>query len=107
MSGERAAAPARASVRRQFAVRHVTIAPNTELAVEAADWRDAIVVVERGRLEVECGDGNRTTFTTGAILCLDGLGTGTLRNRGGDPVQLLALSRARSPAREKRGGRYR
>ena len=107
MSRESPGAPRRASVRRQFVVRHVTIAAATEVAVEAADWRDAIVVVERGRLEVECGDGNRTTFTTGAILCLDGLPTGTLCNRGSNPVQLFTLSRAGPPARGKHGGRYR
>jgi len=106
MRGESPAAPGR-SVRRQFVVRHVTIAADTDLAVEAADWRDAIVVVERGSLEVECPDGIRTTFTTGAMLYLDGLSRSTLCNRGPDPVQLFALCRARPPAREKHGGRYR
>jgi hypothetical protein len=75
----------------------MTIAAGIELAVNAVDWRDSIVVVERGSLEVEGLDGNRTTFTTGAMLCLDGLPTGTLCNRGPDPVQLFALSRASAP----------
>ena len=107
MSEESQAAPGRASVRRQFVVRHVTIAAGIELAVKAADWRDSIVVVERGTLEVECLDGIRTTFTTGAMLCLDGLPIGMLCNRGSDPVQLFALSRASVPAREKHRGRSR
>jgi hypothetical protein len=94
MSGASQAAPGPASFRRQFVVRHVTIAAGTELTVNAADWRDSIVVVERGPLEVECLGGIRTTFTTGAMLCLDGLHVGTLANRGPDPVQLFALSRA-------------
>jgi hypothetical protein len=98
MSRESPAAPGRGSVRRQFVVRHVAIAAGTELAFTPADWRDAIVVVERGPLEVECPDGNRTTFETGAMLCLDSLSIGTLRNRGSEPVQLFALSRARPPA---------
>jgi hypothetical protein len=107
MSGESPAAPRRASVRRQFVVRHLTIAADTEVAVEAADWRDAIVVVERGPLEVECVDGIRSTFMTGAVLCLDGLRMRALSNRGPVPVQLFALSRARQPAGEKHGGRFR
>jgi hypothetical protein len=107
MSRESPGAPRRASVRRQFVVRHVTIAADTEVAVEAADWRDAIVVVERGPLEVECVDGIRSTFTTGAMLCLDGLRMRTLSNRGPVPVQLFALSRAKPPARRKHRGRFR
>ena len=107
MSGESRAAPGRAPVRRRFVIRHMTITAGTALAVEAADWRDAIVVVERGPLEVECLDGIRTTFMTGAMLCLDGLSMGTLCNRGPEPVQLFALSRARPPARENHGGRSR
>jgi hypothetical protein len=107
MTGESPAVPGRTSVRRRFVVRHLTIAAGTELAVKAADWRDSIVVVERGPLEVECLDGVRTTFTTGAMLCLDGLPIGMLCNRGPDPVQLFALSRANAPAGEKYGGRFR
>jgi hypothetical protein len=107
MSGGSQAAPGRASVRRQFVVRHVTIAAGIQLAFRAAEWRDSIVVIERGPLEIECPDGIRTTFTTGAMLCLDGLPIGTLCNRGSKPVQLFALSRASVPAREKHGGRFR
>jgi hypothetical protein len=107
MSGESSQAPRRAFVRRQFVARHVAIAAGTELAFTAADWRDAIVVVEQGSVEVESLDGDRATFATGAMLCLDGLSMGTLRNRGPESVQLYALSRPPPLHLENDRGRHR
>ena len=82
----------------RFNLRHVTIAGGRDLAFDEADWRDAIVVVERGSLEIECLGGNRSTFATGAVLCLDGLPLRTLHNSGNEPVVLFALSRGRRPS---------
>lgn len=84
--------------RRWFIVRHVTIAGGRELAFDAAEWRDAIVVVERGSLEVESLHGDRRTFETGAVLCLDRLPLRRARNVGREPVLLFAVSLGRRPA---------
>lgn len=84
--------------RRWFIVRHVTIAGGKELAFDATEWRDAIVVVERGSLEVECLRGDRSTFETGAVICLDRLPLRRVRNIGREPALLFAVSPGRRPA---------
>jgi hypothetical protein len=86
---------ARDPVRRGFVIWQVAIAGSSELAFDAADWRDAIVVVERGCLELECLGGNRSSFATGAVLCLGPLSLRMLRNHGTEQVLLIAVSRVR------------
>lgn len=83
---------------RRFKVRHMTIAAGRDLAYDEAEWRDAIVVVERGSLDIECLGGNRSTFATGAVLCLDRLPLRTLHNGGNEPVLLFAVSRGIRPS---------
>jgi hypothetical protein len=72
----------------------MTIAGGRDVAFDEAEWRDAIVVIERGSLDIECLGGNRSTFATGAVLCLDRLQLRTLHNAGNEPVLLFAVSRA-------------
>jgi hypothetical protein len=57
-----------------------------------AEWRGALVVVERGVLELECIAGQRARFEQGAVLWLDGLPLRTLRG-GGEPTLLSAVRR--------------
>jgi len=83
---------------RRFKVRHLTIAGGRDLAFDEAEWRDAIVVVERGSLDIECLGGNRSTFATGAVLCLDRLSLRTLHNAGKVPVVLFAVTRGIRPS---------
>lgn len=58
-----------------------------------AEWRGALVVVERGVLELECTAFQRRHFEEGAVLWLDGLPLRALRNGGDEPTLLSAVRR--------------
>jgi quercetin dioxygenase-like cupin family protein len=77
----------------RFQLRVVTVAPGQRRAYDQAEWRDALVVVERGELELECLGGSRCCFGRGDVLCLDGLPLRALRNRGREPAVLAVVSR--------------
>jgi len=63
--------------------------------IAAAEWRDAIGVVERGEIELECANGECCRFGSGAIVWLAELPLRATRNRGQAPVVLIAVSRRR------------
>ena len=79
---------------RSFVVKVLTLPPGDEEPYREGDWADAIVIVERGELELECTRGGSRRFQRGAILWFAGLPLRTLRNRGDEPVVLTAVSRA-------------
>lgn len=79
----------------RFDVREVVIAAGDELPYDRADWDDALVVVDRGEIELECVLGGRARFQLGDILCLAGLSLRTLRNPGDEPALLVAVTRRR------------
>ena len=56
-----------------FEHRVVTIPAGGARAYEAGEWRDAIVVVDRGEVELEALDGERHRFGCGALVWLDGV----------------------------------
>jgi hypothetical protein len=72
-----------------FDVRQVVIAPGSDFLYHEDRWRDALVVVERGEIELVCMSGAHRRF-------LAGLPLRSLRNRGADAVVLSAVSRRRS-----------
>src|SRR5438067_8903185 len=75
--------------------RMVTVlAPGGERLYDEADWRDALVVVRRGEIDLECLAGGRRTFREGDVLVLAGLSLRALHNRGTEPAVLVAVSRA-------------
>jgi hypothetical protein len=78
-----------------FAARVFTVAPGQAVKYEAADWSDAIVVVERGQIELAGVSGVRRAFTCGDVLCLDGLPLRCLYNAGRESAVLVAVSRRR------------
>lgn len=80
-----------------FDKRVVTLEPGTSRPYLAADWHDALVVVEAGEVLLECADGGRRPFAAGAVLWLAGLGLLALHNEGADPAVLVAVSRRRAP----------
>jgi hypothetical protein len=80
---------------RTFDLRVVAVSPGRELAFDDAEWRDALVVVERGEIELECLSGAGCRFERGAVLWLCGLPLRGLRNRGREPVLLAVVSRRR------------
>jgi hypothetical protein len=77
---------------RHFRRREVELAPAAVVRVDADAWRDAIVFVEAGEVEVECTAGDRRRFATGAVLCFAHPAR-VIRNCGGEPTRLLAISR--------------
>ena len=77
-----------------FAVRAVTVAPGDELAFDAAEWGDALVVVERGEIELRGVSGASRSFRRGDLLWLDKVPLAALHNPGEEPAVLLAIARA-------------
>jgi hypothetical protein len=69
------------------------VAPGATRPYDEAEWRDALVLVERGEIELECLAGTCCTFRRGAILWLTGLPLRALHNRGRAPAVLVAVSR--------------
>ena len=78
-----------------FERRVVTLAPGTSRAFDAADWGDALVVLESGEVELEGRAGCRIRLRAGAIFWLAGLPVRCLHNVGPEPAVLVAISRLR------------
>ena len=76
-----------------FEVLAVPVAPGCERAFDEADWRGALVVVERGEIDLDCLNGDSRRFGRGDMLWLSGLPLRALCNRGGEPALLIAVSR--------------
>lgn len=80
-----------------FVVRVVLLVSGGQRAFDERDWRDALVVVERGGIEIECERGTRRRFSAGAVLCLTGLPLRMLRQCGPDPALLVSVRRRAGP----------
>ena len=65
-----------------FEVRWVRVPPGCTRAYDEAEWQDALVVIERGAIELEGSSGNRHHFGRGDVLSLAGLSLRALRNTG-------------------------
>jgi hypothetical protein len=78
-----------------FEVRRVAVAPVGTRAYDAAEWGDALVVLERGQIELEGVGGGRRTFERGAVLWLVGLRLRALHNHGPEPAVMVAFTRQR------------
>jgi hypothetical protein len=76
-----------------FAVRAVALAPGDERAYVEAEWRDALVIVERGEVELRGAGGTRRRFARGDLLWLDGVPLRALHNPGDELAVLRAVSR--------------
>jgi hypothetical protein len=72
----------------------VELAPDEELRIESRLWRDAIVFLENGEIEVECAAGDSRPFAAVAVLCFPSP-VRLLRNRGNVSARLIAISRRR------------
>lgn len=80
-----------------FELRVISIPSGGWRIFDEAEWRDALVVVERGAIELECLEGGRRRFGCGAVLCLVGLPLRALCNPAAEAAVLVAVSR-RAPA---------
>lgn len=83
-----------------FRARVVTIAAGGLLPYVESDWRDALVVVETGEVQLECREGGRRRFGSGDVLWLTGLGLVAVRNHGEVEAVLVAVSRRQAPEPE-------
>jgi hypothetical protein len=78
-----------------FEARRVAIAPGRSRAYDETEWSDALVVVARGRIELEGLSGGRRSFAVGAALWLDGLALRALHNHGPETAVMVAFTRLR------------
>jgi hypothetical protein len=76
-----------------FELREISVAPGGARAYDEAEWRDALVILERGEIELECLTGSRCRFKHGAVLWLTGLPRRALNNGGREPALLVTVSR--------------
>ena len=77
----------------RFRLRAMTLEPGGTRPFRAADWHDALVVVERGEIELRCDAGGNRRFSDGAIMWLQGMDLHELHNPGAEPTVLSAVSR--------------
>jgi hypothetical protein len=82
-----------------FEIRAVTIEPGCERGYDESEWRDAVVYVWRGEVELESLAGVRCRFEPGDVLWLAGLPLRALHSRRG-PVLLVTVCRSPALARE-------
>ena len=80
----------------RFDRRVVRVPPGCAREYDEADWRDALVLVVRGEIELEGRSGSRERFARGAVLSLAGLPLRALHNQGAEPAELVAVRRRRS-----------
>jgi len=78
-----------------FVRRTVVLDPGESRPSHDDEWRDALVTVECGEVDLECAAGGRRRFAAGAVLWLTGIDIRVLHNVGVDPVVLVAVSRRR------------
>jgi hypothetical protein len=80
-----------------FSRRVVTIAPGDRRPYVDEDWRDALVVIVRGAVDLECTRGGRRRFEAGTMMSLEGLGLVALFNPGPSGLVIIAITRAAAP----------
>ena len=76
-----------------FTVRRFVVPPGGERTYDQAEWRDALVVVESGAIELEAMSGQRRTFVQGDVLTLSRTPLRVLRNFNPVAAVLSATSR--------------
>ena len=76
-----------------FDVRVVVVGPGCVRPYDADEWRGALVVIDRGAIELESLAGGRRRLRRGAVLWLAGLSLRAIRNPGDEPAVLAAVSR--------------
>jgi hypothetical protein len=78
-----------------FEIRLLMLEPGSDLACDATTWRDALVEVECGQVELHFRHGGRVCVQAGDVLWLSGLGVLRMSNPGRSPAALTGLSRTR------------
>jgi hypothetical protein len=86
-----------------FELRLLHIEPLGSHPYRSGEWCDALVVIERGEVELERLDGSLWPFASGAVLWLAGLPLRALHNPGAEPALLASVCR-RTHAERASGG---
>jgi hypothetical protein len=86
----------------RFERRVVVVGPGAACDYDAREWHDAIVMVERGEIELEGRAGGRARFGPGAVVALDHLPLRALRTVGRDAAVLVAVRRSAAPGSSAR-----
>jgi hypothetical protein len=76
-----------------FELRAVTVGPGDSRTYDDAEWQGALVVLERGELELERRDGGRQPLHRGAVVCLASLPLRALHNPGREAALLGVVLR--------------
>src|SRR3954469_16152693 len=76
-----------------FELRLVALDPGGDRPYDPAEWRGALVVVERGEVELEATSGRCWTFKAGSVLWPVALPRRALHNRGPEQTVLSAVTR--------------
>jgi hypothetical protein len=73
--------------------RVVAVAPGVDHPYDEAEWRDALVLVRSGEIELRGVSGAARAFGCGDLLYLEGVPLRVLHNPGREPAVLVAVSR--------------
>jgi hypothetical protein len=85
-----------------FERRVVVLEPSARRAFRPAEWRDAIVLIDHGQIQLEFAGQSPRHFGEGALLCLGGLGLRAIYNDGPGPAVLIAVWRRPPPSKMRR-----
>ena len=85
------------SPRRAFALREIALAPGAARPYRRREWRDSLVMIRAGQIDLEGATGAVARFGVGDLLCLAAVPLRALRNPGPQLTVLLAISRRRNP----------
>jgi hypothetical protein len=78
-----------------FELQEIALPPASALVYREADWRDALVLLEVGEIDLETVSGARRRVYTGDVFWLVGLPLRALHNAGTEAAVLVAVSRMR------------
>jgi hypothetical protein len=81
--------------RHRLVRRLVALPPGEERPYVEDEWRDTLIVIARGDLELRCDAGGRRRFHTGDILWAEGLGLRGIVNPGRAETVLITVTRRR------------
>jgi hypothetical protein len=74
-------------------VRVVAVAPGGDRPYDEDEWRDALVLVRSGEIELRGVSGASRCFGRGDLIWLEGVPLRLLHNPGSEPAVLVAVSR--------------
>lgn len=77
----------------EFDIRTVALGPGESLPYDAAEWRDALVLVKSGEIVLDTSCGRSFFFPCGSVLWLAELPLESLRNRGRESAVLVSAAR--------------